>query len=78
MSDDCDVYALSADLPPLTVDGLWKKIVRYLAQGSGDPCVRRILEETLFFLADLESVHEETLRVLADCDAVQPEENQGE
>ena len=78
MSDDRTVYGLSTDLPPLTVDGLWKKIVRYLSSGSGDPHVRRILEETLFFLADLESVQEETLRVLADCDAVQPEENQGE
>ena len=53
MSDDRAVYGLSTDLPPLTVDGLWKKIVRYLAQGSGDPCVRRILEETLFVLADV-------------------------
>jgi hypothetical protein len=54
MSDDSAVYALSSDLPPLTVDGLWKKIVRYLAQGSGDPCVRRILEETLFVLSDID------------------------
>jgi hypothetical protein len=78
MSEDRAEYASSADFPPLSVDDLWKKIVRYLAQGSGDPCVRRILEETLFFLADLESVQEETLRVLADCDAVQLEENKGE
>jgi hypothetical protein len=56
MSDDSAVYALSPDLPPLTVDGLWKKIVRYLAQGSGDPCVRRILEETLFVLSDIDQV----------------------
>ena len=56
MSDDSVVYGLSPDLPPLTVDGLWKKIVRYLAQGSGDPCVRRLLEETLFVLADLDAV----------------------
>jgi hypothetical protein len=54
MSDDSAVYALSPDLPPLTVDGLWKKIVRYLAQGSGDPCVRRILEETLVVLSDID------------------------
>jgi hypothetical protein len=64
MSDDSAVYALSPDLPPLTIDGLWKKIVRYLAQGSGDPCVRRILEETLMVLSDL--------------DAIQREENRGE
>ena len=56
MSEDRSVYALSADLPPLTVDGLWKKIVRYLAQGSGDPCVRRLLEETLVVLADVDAV----------------------
>lgn len=54
MSEDSNVYALSADLPPLTVDRLWKKIVRYLAQGSGDPCVRRLLEETLVVLADID------------------------
>lgn len=52
MSEESTVYALSTDLPPLTVDGLWKKITRYLAQGSGDPYVRRILEETLIVLAD--------------------------
>jgi hypothetical protein len=54
MSDDSAVYALSPDFPPLTVDRLWKKIVRYLAQGSGDPCVRRILEETLMVLSDID------------------------
>lgn len=56
MSDDRAEYALSADFPPLSVDDLWKKIVRYLAQGSGDPCARRILEETLLVLADLDKV----------------------
>lgn len=54
MSDDSVVYALSTDLPPLTADGLWKKIVRYLNQGSGDPCVRHLLEETLWVLADID------------------------
>ena len=56
MTDDSAVYALSDDLPPLTIDSLWKKIVRYLAQGSGDPCVRRLLEETLYVLADVDAV----------------------
>lgn len=54
MSNESTVYALSTDLPPLTVDGLWKKITRYLSQGSGDPCVRHLLEETLLVLADLD------------------------
>ena len=55
MSDDNTVYALSPDLLPLTADGLWKKIVRYLNQGSGDPSVRRLLEETLLVLADMDA-----------------------
>lgn len=56
MSDDSIVYVLPTDLPPMTADDLWKKITHYLAQGAGDPCVRRLLEETLIVLADIDSV----------------------